>query len=168
MPIISTLVDIAVASMILVAITKILQSKLIDKEKMKQRQAEMKEKQKQMKELARQDDERSRQQMKQLQGEMLQASTEMMQGNLRYMIISLPLLLVFFGLLRTFYAAEQVALPFALPWFRSFQMFNPLSWVDFTMKNPLGWLAWYVYCSLAVSLVFGIVNKVRKKLVNAK
>ena len=76
MVLISAGIDIAIIATVLVVASRILQSKMIDKKKMKEQRKEMKEKQAQIKELLGKDDEKSRQDAQQLQMEIMKSMSE--------------------------------------------------------------------------------------------
>jgi uncharacterized membrane protein (DUF106 family) len=164
MALISPLADISLIALAVVALSRFLQSKLIDKEKQKAAQASMKEKQAKIKELMKNSDEKSKQQMDQLQKEMFEEMNESMQGSLRYMMFSLPVFFGAFFILGQFYGGAAYETPFMVPLFKGFHIFNPLSWIPVGWGFETGWLRWYFLTYLFASIILGIAMKVREKL----
>ncbi len=165
MAVISPLVDISLVTIAVVAISRLLQSKLIDKEKQKVAQASMKEKQAKIKELMKNSDEKSKQEMDRLQKEMFEEMNETMQGSLRYMMFSLPVFFGAFFVLGQFYGGQTYATPFLVPLFKNFHIFNPMGWIPVGWGFETGWLRWYFLTYLVTSIILGIAMKVREKLV---
>lgn len=162
MALITAAVDIVLVAAGIVIVSKLLQNKLIDKEKQKASQKNMKEKQAKIKELMKNTDEKSKREMERLQTEMLQEMNETMQGSMRYMMFSLP---IFFGVwfvLGYFYGGMIIEAPFLVPKFNGFFMFNPFSWVPVDWNMQSGWLKWYFISYLLISIGLGIVLKIRE------
>ncbi|HLD58466.1 MAG TPA: EMC3/TMCO1 family protein [archaeon] len=151
MPLISPIVDIALVSFAMAIVSQILQRKLIDRKKMKQSQEQMKAMQKQLKELAKQDNEKARQESARIQNEMLKSMNENMKGSMKHMVVSLPIFFVVFAVAGGLYGGQLVHLPFPLPVVhRDF---------SFEITATVSWLWWYIYCSLAFSIIFSIILK---------
>ena len=162
MALIDPAIDIALASVVVVAASRLLQSRLIDKEKQKAAQQRMKEKQARIKLLIKNNDEKSRNEMQKLQQEMLEEMNETMQGSMRYMMLSLPL---FFGVYMAFgffYGGMTLQAPFPVPRFANFFIFNPFTWVPAGWGPETGWLKWYFITYLIISVALGIVLKARE------
>jgi len=166
--IISPTTDISLIAVAVVAISKILQAKFIDKEKQKQSQERMKEKQKRIKELMSKEDEKSKGEVDKLQQELLEEMNETMQGTMRYMMFSLPLFLGAFFILGTMFGIEMFETPFLVPKFEGFFMLNPFTWVPVGWVSQSGWLKWYFITYLLTSIAIGAVTKVKEKIVDKK
>jgi len=162
MALITAALDIALVAAGIVVASRLLQNRLIDKEKQKASQKNMKEKQAKIKELMRNGDEKSKKEMERLQTEMLQEMSETMQGSMRYMMFSLP---IFFGVwfvLGYFYGNMLIDAPFLVPKFNGFFMFNPFTWIPVGWNMQSGWLKWYFISYLLISITLGIVLKIRE------
>lgn len=162
MTLITVAIDIALVAAGIAVASKLLQNRLIDKEKQKASQKSMKEKQAKIKELMKNTDEKSKGEMERLQTEMMREMNETMQGSMKYMMFSLPLFFGVWFVLGYFYGAMIVETPFLVPKFSGFFMFNPFTWmpVDWTMQS--GWLKWYFISYLLISIVLGIILKIRE------
>ena len=154
------MIDIALATIAIALISRALQSKFVDRKKMKQQQADMKEKQKKVKELMQKTDQKSRLEMEKLQKEMLESMSESMQGSMRYMMISLPLFLGFFWVLGTAYEGALISLPFAVPIIHR----N----MSFEITASISWLWWYIYSMFAISIMINLALKAWDKSKEAR
>jgi len=164
MAVISPIVDISLVALAVVAVSRFLQSKMIDKEKQKAAQTRMKEKQAKIKELMQNTDEKSKSEMQKLQQEMFEEMGESMQGTMRYMIFSLPIFFGAFFILGSFYGGMYFQAPFPVPKFQDFFFLNPLTWIPVGFVLETGWLKWYFMTYLIVSIVLGITLKIKEKV----
>lgn len=152
MPLITPIVDIALISFAMAIVSQILQRKLVDRKKMKQTQEQMKAMQKQLQELAKQDNEKAKLESARIQNEMLKLMNESMKGSMKHMVVSLPIFFIVFAFLAGFYAGQLIQAPFPLPVVhRNF---------SFEITQTISWLWWYIYCSLAFSIIFSIILKI--------
>ncbi len=156
-------IDIAVISAVLVAVSRFIQGKLVDKAKMKEIQKRSKEKQRRIKELVQRTDEQSKAEIQRLQQEMFAEMGESMQGSRRYMMVSLPIFLVVSFLLGTFYGGTAFDALFPLPEFNNFFLLNPLTWIPVGFSVKTGWLKWYFFSYMIVSIVLSIAAKIYGK-----
>ncbi len=164
MAVISPLVDISLVALAVVAVSRLLQARMIDKGKQKAAQARMKEKQAKIKQLMRNNDDKSRQEMQRLQQEMFEEMSETMQGSLRYMMFSLPIFFGAYFVLGMFYGGISFETPFLVPKFEGFFLFNPFTWMPTDWVMHTGWLKWYFITYLIVSIALGIVLKIKEKV----
>ena len=164
MALISVVVDVGLIAVAVVAISRLLQSKLIDKKKQKAAQRRMKEKQARIKELMKNQDEKGKSEMSRLQKEMFEDMNETMQGSMRYMMFSLPVFFGAFFILGSFYGGTLFEAPFLLPRFEGFFFLNPLSWVPVGWGIETGWLKWYFIVYLIVSITLAIGLKIMERV----
>jgi uncharacterized membrane protein (DUF106 family) len=165
MALISAVVDISLVAVLLVVVSRLLQGRMIDKDRQKAAQARMKEKQGRIKELMKNEDERSKNEMKQLQQEIFEEMNETMQGSMKYMIVSLPLFLAAWWLMGWLYGGQLFATPFAVPKFDGFFFLNPFTWIPSGWVLESGYAKWYIVVYFIVAIVLGIAMKVREKIV---
>jgi len=163
MVLVSPIIEIGLISLVVVALSKILQSKMIDKKKQKASQARMKEKQAKIKELVKNQDEKSKSEMERLQKEMFEDMNETMQGSMKYMMFSLPLFFGAFFIMGSLYGGMLLQAPFPLPKFEGFFFLNPFTWVPVGWGPETGWLKWYFIIYLIASIVFAIIMKIVEK-----
>jgi len=172
MALISPSIGITLISVFLVVVSRFIQSKMVDKKKMKEMQKRSKEKQKRIKELIQRNDEQSKAEVQRLQQEMFADMGESMQGSMRYMMVSMPLFLGVFFLMGMFYGGMTIDAPFPLPKFQGFFLLNPLSWLPVGLSIKTGWLKLYFFSylitSIVVSIALKIVEKMRKGAGDAK
>ncbi|MCX6798736.1 MAG: EMC3/TMCO1 family protein [Candidatus Diapherotrites archaeon] len=161
---ISPAIDIVLISAVLVAASRLLERRFVDKKKMKESQQRMKEKQKQIKDLMQRSDEKSKQDATRMQQEMLQEMSENMQGSLNYMMVSLPVFLVAFFFLGQLYGGKIFEAPFPLPQFHGFSIINPFSWVPVGIGTETGYLRWYFISYLIISILLGIAMKIASRV----
>ena len=164
MAVISPTLDISLIALAVVAISRILQRKLIDKDKQKATQARMKEKQSRIKELMKREDTQSKTEVQKLQQEIFEEMGESMQGSLRYMMFSLPVFFGAFFILGNFYGGTLFETPFPVPKFENFFFLNPFSWIPIDWVNQAGWLKWYFITYLIASIILGILLKIKEKI----
>ncbi len=157
-PFISPSIDIVMISAVLVIVSKVMQSKFMNKAQMKQDRETMKTQQNRVKELMGKDDEKSKQEIEQINKEMMETMQKSMQTSMRYMMISLPVFLIAFYLLGMFYTQfEPFALPVALPWFAEQGFFA------FTFYSETSWFGWYFVSYLTMNILVGIGLKIFEK-----
>jgi len=153
----NAMLEIALVSLGVVALSQLLQWKFLDKKGMKEMQGKIKENQKKLKELMGKEDSKSKQEAERLQKEMLELMGKNMQSTMRHMIITFPIFIAVYWALGQAYGHSLLQLPFELPVVhRNF---------TFEITSGVSWLWWYIYTSLVFSIGFGIVKKVfgRKK-----
>lgn len=149
------MLEIALVSLVMVAVSQILQKRFIDKKAMKESQQKIKDNQKKIKELMGKEDKQSKEQAERLQQEMMGLMTQSMQGTMKHMVVSFPIFMVIFWLLSISYGSNVINLPTAVPVFhRDF---------SFEITSRISWLWWYIYSSLIISIVFNIGLKIWKK-----
>jgi len=146
----NAMVEIALFSIAITLISRLIQEKLVDKKKQKTHQDRMKENQKKMNDLMKRNDETAKKEMEKLQGEALESMNVIMQGNMKYMIFSLPLFLVFYWVLGQLYGGTPITLPFPLPIIhRNF---------SFEITSTISWLWWYIYMGVITSIFINIIT----------
>ena len=165
MALISPIVDISLVALVLVVVSRFLQSKMIDKDKQKAAQARMKEKQAKIKELMKNEDEKSKNEMQRLQQEMFEEMNETMQGSMRYMLVSLPLFLAAWWLMGWLYGGQLFATPFPVPKFEGFFFLNPFTWAPVGWVLESGYAKWYIINYFIFAIMLGVGMKAREKIV---
>ncbi len=158
-------IEISLIALAVVVISKILQSKMIDKKKQKAAQAQMKEKQKKIKELMKNGDEKSKNEVDRLQKEMLEDMNATMQGTMKYMLFSMPLFFGAFFILGSLYGGILFNAPIMLPKFQGFFFLNPFTWIPVGWGYETGWLKWYFIIYLIASIIIAVTLKIREKVV---
>ena len=154
-------VSILLTTVALVIISKILQSKFIDKEKMKLQRQQMKEKQNKIKELLKEGDHKKKEADK-LQTEILENTMEMMQSSNKMMFVSLPIFLGIFFVLGFVYGETLLTSLIPLPqtgWWNGLPIPNFFEW-----RMEAGYRTIYIYYYLALSIIVGIGLKIFEKL----
>ena len=150
---------ILITTIILAAITKVLQRKLVDKNEMKRYQTEAKEMQVTLKELMK-EAEKNKSKIDELQTRMLKNSTEMMNKNMKLSLFTAPAFLAVFWFLSTLYAGQWIESFVALPKFIGFNIFNPSSWVPVGLTFQTGYYKAFFFYYFGASIVMGLVEKV--------
>ena len=168
MVIINPVIEISLITLVVVVVSRVLQAKLIDKDKQKEAQGRMKEKQAKIKELVKKEDEKSKNEMNQLQKEIFEDMNATMQGSMRYMMFSLPLFFGAFFVLGQLFGGQVFEAPFILPKFEGFFFLNPFSWVPVGWGLETGWLKLYFVTYLVSSIVIAAAMKIRKKMAGKK
>lgn len=164
MALISPVVDISLVALVLVVVSRLLQGRMIDKEKQKEAQKRMKEKQGRIKELMKNGDEKSKNEMQRLQQEIFEEMNETMQGSMKYMVTSLPLFLGAWWVMGYFYGGLMFSTPFLVPKFEGFFLLNPFTWIPTGFVAETGYAKWYIISYFIFAIVLGIALKVREKL----
>jgi uncharacterized membrane protein (DUF106 family) len=120
--------EIAIISVGVFALSKLIQNRFTDKEKMMRHRAESEKKQVRVKELLK-DHERNKEEIAKLQGEIMEHGMEIMSSSMKSMYISLPILLIIFFLLRMFYGDQYYHTPIPIIEFTNYLpsglTFNP-------------------------------------------
>jgi len=165
---IDPILEIGLIALAVVVVSKFLQSRMIDKKKQKEAQANMKEKQVKIKELMKAGDEKSKNEMDRLQKEMFEDMNATMQGTMKYMIFSMPLFFGAFFVLGFLYGGMLIEAPFVLPKFQGFFFLNPFTWVPVGWGTETGWLKWYFIIYLIASIAISIALKAREKFIKEK
>ncbi|MFH1390691.1 MAG: EMC3/TMCO1 family protein [Candidatus Diapherotrites archaeon] len=160
--IISTMIDIALISLVLVTLSQIIQKKFGNRDEMKKKQVLIKEKQSQMKELMGKEDQKSRNKLEALEKEMMQHMQEMMGGTMKVMKYSVVIFIPAFAILGFFYGDAIIDLPFAIPWLANgFDLFNLGTWgIDFYEQT--NWYGWYILVYLGITIVMNVGEKLLK------
>lgn len=145
-------------TVVLAAITKVLQRKLIDKNEMKQYQVEAKEMQVQLKELMK-EAEKNKSKIDELQTKMLKNSTDMMNKNMKLSLFTAPLFLVVFWFLSTMYGGQWIESFIALPKFIGFNILNPMSWVPVGLTTQTGYYKAFFFYYMGSAIIMGLIEK---------
>jgi uncharacterized membrane protein (DUF106 family) len=154
---ISPAIVILLVTLAMVLVSKALQNKFLDKEKMKRQKERMKEKQKKMKELTKAGDNEKAQM---IQKEIMEDTMEMMKGTQKMMVVSLPLIIVYFIL--GFLYVEPFESLFPLPTFVWYFGIIPLP--DFFVWTIVtGWRRAYFIYYFIWFIIVGIILKVYEK-----
>ena len=143
----------------MVLVSKILQNKFIDKEKMKRNKERMKKKQQQIKQYMK-DGEKEKAQ--ELQKEIMADTMEMMKGTQKMMVVSLPLIIVYF-ILGAFYAGMTFDSLFAIP---TFTWYGIIPFPDGGLSIATGWRRAYFIYYFMWFIVIGIIMKVKEKIMD--
>ncbi len=159
------IIDPAIAILIftiaLAIISKLIQRKFVDKDKIKSFKARLKEKQAEIKKLVK---EGKNDQVGAAQKEMMSINGEMMQQTMKATWISLPLFLVFFGVMSFFYGGITFTSLIPLPLFASWAIWNPASWIPIGMTITTGYYKAYFFYYLIATIVITIIEKVYNKV----
>lgn len=153
-------ITLLVFVIILAIISKIIQKKFIDKEKMASIKAQVKEKQDQATKLLNQG---KREEAMKVQGEMLEVNMEMMQMTNKVMLVSLPIFLVFFWALGLIYGSTTFESLIPLPAFNGFNFFDPLTWIPVGLTTTTGYYKAYFFYFLISTIVISVIDKVYEK-----
>lgn len=145
---------------ILAIISKIIQRKFIDKEKMASIKAQVKEKQNEATKLL---NAGKREEAMKVQGEMLEKNMEMMQMTNKVMMVSLPIFLVFFWILGIIYGSTTFESLIPLPAFEGFNFFNPATWIPIGITSTTGYYKAYFFYYLIATITISIIEKIYEK-----
>ena len=157
------MVDIALITVVLYAVSQAIQKKFMNKEEMKKQQEEVKQKQARMKELMKKDDQKSKNELESLQNEMMAAMQKMMSGSSKVMLYSMVVFLPALWILGAFYGEAIIALPVPLPWLSNgFDLFSIGTW-GVEMYSETSWFGWYFVCFLVLSIAVNIITGLMKK-----
>lgn len=148
---------------VLAIISKIIQRKFIDKEKMKSIRAQVSEKQKEATKLLK---EGKQEKAMQVQNEMLEKNMEMLQMTNKVMLVSLPLFLVFFWILGFVFGTQSFESLIPLPAFNSFNILNPASWIPVGITTTTGYYKAYFFYYLIITIILGIIEKIYDNMRN--
>ena len=152
-------VIILIVTLGMVIVSKLLQNKFLDKDKMKRNKERMKKKQAKIKELMK---DGKKEEAQVLQKEIMADTMEMMKGTQKMMVVSLPLIVVYF-ILGALYAGVTFESLFAIPTF-SWWGFIPFPDGGFSIMT--GWRRAYFVYYFMWFIVIGIIMKVREKMIN--
>jgi uncharacterized membrane protein (DUF106 family) len=117
---------------------------------MDEKKAQMNEAKKRMNELMKKTDQKSREELKQLQSEMMQESLAMFQVGMKPMLYSLLIIGPIFLGLGTIYGNTPVNTPFNIPFIAP--------------NGSAYWVWWYIFVSIAFTIVLAIATKAYKKV----
>jgi len=158
-------VVVLAVSIILAVISRVLQRKFVDRQKMNAYKAEIKEKQKKMKEMMKGG---NNAELAKLQKEMLAVNSKMMQMSMKVTWISLPIFLVSFAAMGFFYGGISFEALFPLPSFTAFSIINPASWLPTGMTIMTGYYKAYFFSYLIATIILVIAEKVYDKVLKKK
>lgn len=153
-------ITLLVLVIILAIISKIIQRRFIDKEKMASIRAQVKEKQQEATKLL---NNGKREEAMKVQGEMLETNMEMMQMTNKVMMVSLPIFLVFFWLLGLIYGSTTFESIIPLPAFDGFNFLSPATWIPVGMTNTTGYYKAYFFYYLIATITISIIEKIYEK-----
>lgn len=146
----NAMAEIALFSIAITLVSRLIQERLVDKKTQKLHQQKMKENQKKINELLKRNDDGAKKEMERLQAEALESMNVLMQGNMKYMLFTMPLFLVFFAILGAMYGSTIINLPFPLPVIhRNF---------SFEITSKISWLWWYIYTGIIASIVINMIT----------
>jgi uncharacterized membrane protein (DUF106 family) len=154
-------VSIALTTVALVIISKILQWKFLDKEKMNSQRQMIKDKQNKVKELLKEGDHKKNE-VDKLQTEILELTMEMMQASNKMMFVSLPIFLLVFFVLGFVYGDQLLVSLLPLPktnWWNIIPIPNLFEW-----RLEAGYRTIYIYYYLYISIVVGIFTKIYEQI----
>jgi uncharacterized membrane protein (DUF106 family) len=155
---------ILIIAVVVVLISKFLQKKFIDKEKIKSLQSKVKEKSKLYQDAIKSNDknkiEKSQEEMFAIQSELMQ---QMMPGQMKLMLITLPIFMVVFYVLGSFYEGISFNYFFSLPTFEAFNFINPFTWIPNGFSISTGYKKAYIFSGLFASIILTIVEKMIEK-----
>jgi len=142
---------IAVVTVLLAAFSKILQRKMIDKEKMKAHQEEMKVIQKKWKELLKEAD-KNKKEIDELQTKMLSGQTQMMNSTMKMSFFTLPAFFVAMWLLAQWYGKQLIVSPIPVIQFTN--------WIPQGLTMTPGYYEAYFSYYIIATVVFLIVERI--------
>jgi uncharacterized membrane protein (DUF106 family) len=142
---------------VLAIISKTIQRKFIDKEKMASIRAQVREKQQEATKLLK---EGKQDKAMEVQNEMLEKNMEMMQMTNKVMMFSLPIFLVFFWILGFVFGSSSFESLIPLPAFNGFSIINPASWIPVGITTTTGYYKAYFFYYLIITIILGIVEKI--------
>jgi len=142
---------IAVVTVLLAAFSKILQRKMINKEKMKAQQEEMKVIQKKWKELLKEAD-KNKKEIDELQTKMLSGQTQMMNSTMKMSLFTLPAFFVAMWLLAQWYGKQLIVSPMPVIQFTN--------WIPQGVTMTPGYYEAYFSYYIVATIVFVIVERV--------
>ena len=154
-------VIILIVTLGMVIVSKLLQNKFLDKDKMKRNKERMKKKQAKIKELMK---DGKKEEAQVLQKEIMADTMEMMKGTQKMMVVSLPLIVVYFILGFMFEGISFESL-FAIPTF-SWYGFIPLPNGGFSIMT--GWRRAYFVYYFMWFIIIGIILKIKDKIADSE
>ncbi|MEK6942109.1 MAG: EMC3/TMCO1 family protein [archaeon] len=161
----SPMIELAIISVAMVVVQKVLQLKIGNQKQLKEHQDKMKKTQEKVKELMKRDDEKSRKERENMEKEMLDSMNIVMGSSMKFMVVSLVVVLPVFWLVGSVYAQDVIDLPAPVPWIApNVDIVNPLTWIHFYSQT--NWIGWYVLTSLLFSLL--VLNPLTKIIENRK
>ncbi|MFA6065435.1 MAG: EMC3/TMCO1 family protein [archaeon] len=151
----------------LAALSKVLQRKLIDKEKMKAFQTKIKEDQKKFNELLKEAD-KNKKEIEELQSRIMQQNMEMMNSNMKLSLFTMPAFLIAFWFLGTLYGGQLLVSIIPLPTFNNFFLLNPLSWIPVGLGMTAGYYKIYFFYYLIAAILMNYIDKGYDKFIKKK
>jgi uncharacterized membrane protein (DUF106 family) len=151
----------------LAVVTKILQRKLIDKEKMKEYQKKIKEDQAKFKELLK-EAEKNKKEIEELQTQILKQNTEMLNMNMKLSMFTMPVFLIAFWFLGTLYGGQTLVSIIPLPKFNDFFLLNPVSWIPIGLSTATGYYKAYFFYYMISVIVLNFIEKGYDKFIKIK
>jgi uncharacterized membrane protein (DUF106 family) len=152
---------ILILTIVLAIVSKFIQRKFVDKQKMRSFKARVKEKQAEVKKLVK---EGKQDQVGAAQKEMLAINSEMMQQTMKATWISLPIFLVSFAAMGFFYGGVIINSLIPLPLFINWAIWNPASWIPVGVTMTTGYYKAYFFYYLIATIVFTVIEKVYDKV----
>jgi len=160
--IIEPTIIILVIGIALAIVSKLIQRKFVDKEKMKSLKARIKEKQAEIKKLMK---EGKKDKVAGAQKEMLEINSEMLQGTMKATWISLPVFLVSFAVMSFFYGGMTFPSLIPLPQFANWAILNPFSWVPIGITMTTGYYKAYFFYYLIATIIITVIMKIYDKMI---
>ncbi|MBT4870610.1 MAG: DUF106 domain-containing protein [Candidatus Diapherotrites archaeon] len=145
----------------MVIVSKMLQNKFLDKDKMKRNKERMKKKQAKIKLLMKDD---KKEEAGELQKEIMADTMEMMKGTQKMMVVSLPLIIVYF-ILGALYAGVTFESLFAIP---TFTWYGFIPFPDGGFSIMTGWRRAYFVYYFGWFIIIGIIMKVKEKIIDSE
>jgi uncharacterized membrane protein (DUF106 family) len=145
----------------MVLVSKMLQNKFLDKEKMKRNKERMKKKQVKIKQLMK---DGKKEEASELQKEIMADTMEMMKGTQKMMVVSLPLIVVYF-ILGALYAGVSFESLFPIP---TFIWYGFIPFPDGGFSIVTGWRRAYFIYYFMWFIVIGIILKVKEKMIDSE
>ncbi|MBT7241235.1 MAG: DUF106 domain-containing protein [Candidatus Diapherotrites archaeon] len=145
----------------MVIVSKMLQNKFLDKDKMKRNKERMKKKQAKIKLLMK---DGKKEEAGELQKEIMADTMEMMKGTQKMMVVSLPLIIVYF-ILGALYAGVTFESLFAIP---TFTWYGFIPFPDGGFSIMTGWRRAYFVYYFGWFIIIGIIMKVKEKIIDSE
>jgi uncharacterized membrane protein (DUF106 family) len=149
---------ILATTIVLAAITKVLQRKLIDRKKMLEMQKNIKEDQKKFNQLLKEAD-KNQKEVSELQAKMMKQNMEMMNTNMKLSMFTLPAFLIAFWALGALYTGKNLESIIPLPTFHDFFLLNPLSWWPTGFSTLTGYYKMYFFYYFISAIGINLVEK---------
>lgn len=149
-------IEIAVFSVFLAAVSRLLQIRFGNRKETNRIQEEMKKKQARLQELLKKSDEKSKKEAESVQAEMMGNMNKVMSSSTKVMLISMVVFVPALGIMAGLYNGTTVYSPIPLVVFHRASGLIPVS-LELSAKS--NWISWYFWWSLIGSLVLSVVFK---------